>query len=553
MLKRHTATWAVALMGLLAAPVAWAEDLAVIIANEFYDNYPRIRDGRAISSLDRDFRDVGFEVVALRNMRSGISDEAATDLWNRMSDADRLVVVLSGHFVRTGEINWLLMSDANRPSGFTVGAAGFPLTVVMEIAAEKQGAAIVAVAADDSQVDLGPGTAQAQFSRSIPQGVTFIGGGQQDVANFISGEVLTPGRILADAARNAPRNLVIGGFLPSTQPFLPRSYRRNNEAADRDYWQRTRSIDTLDAYERYLDRYPNGLFADQARARVRDLRLTPEQRAQLEEDNLGLTRDQRRTIQRNLSLLGFNTAGIDGLFGRRTRLAISAWQRDIEVPRTGYLTANQITRLSNAAAARAEQLRAEAEARRIANERRDRQFWNRTGADGSEEGVREYLSRYPDGFYADEAQEILKEYERRARRAAQMEEREAWDRAVMAGTLEAYRAYLDQYPEGRFAEEARARVQSLTSPETPPDVVEAAKREEATLNLNGLTISLIEGQLQNLGLQPGTVDGRIDRDTRRALRRYQRATGLPVTGYVTREVIVRLLASTLDARPTIPD
>ena len=54
---------------------------------------------------------------------------------------------------------------------------------------------------------------------------------------------------------------------------------------------------------------------------------------------------------------------------------------------------------------------------------------------------------------------------------------------------------------------------------------------------------MIERQLRALGLEPGAVDGRFDRDTRRALRRFQRANELPVTGFVTRSTIVRLLAS----------
>ena len=543
MLKRLVAGCLIAMSGALAAPLALAEDLAVIIANEFYDEYPRVRDGRAISNLDRDFRNAGFEVVMLRNMQSGISEQAAGNLWNRMSDADRLVVVLSGHFVRTDRINWLLMTDANRPSSFTVGAVGFPVTSVMEIAARKQGTAIVAVATDDSKVDLGPGTSEAFFSRGVPQGVTFIGGRQSEVADFIAGEVLQPGRILLEAARNAPRGLVIEGFLPSNQPFLPRSYRRGNPAADRSYWRRTQSTDTLEAYESYIDRYPSGLFASQAKQRIEDLRITPEERARLEEESLNLSRNQRRIIQRELSLLGYQTGGVDGIFGRRSRLAVSAWQGNINVPRTGFLNANQITRLASMAATRAAELEAEAEARRIENERRDRQYWNQTGANGSEASLRQYLQRYPDGYYADQAQAGLQEYERQQRRQARREEREAWDRVVMAGTLQSYQGYLNQYPQGRFVQEAQARVASLSRPETSPAVVEAAKREEASLNLNGLTRSLIEGQLDRLGQQPGSVDGRFDRETRRALRRYQRDNGLPVTGFVTRDIIVRLLAS----------
>lgn len=543
MLNRLIAGCLAVLTACAAAPQAWAEDLAVIIANEFYEDYPRIRDGRAIAGLDRDFRQAGFQTVTLRDLRAGIPHRAAGELWTRMNEAERLVVVLSGHFVRTGLTNWLLLADADRPGAFTLGAVGFPLTAVMDLAAEKQGAAIVAVATDEAEIDLGPGTEPARFSRNVPQGVTFIAGSQSQVADFIANEVLQPGRILAEAARGAPRELMIEGFLPSNQPFLPRSYRRGNPAADRAFWQRSQRLDTVEAYESYLDRYPDGLFAQEAKARVAALRLTPEQLTEREENSLNLTRDQRREIQRNLSLLGHDPGGVDGIFGPRTRGAVRAFQRDNNIQATGYLSASQVSLLSNQAAIRAAELAAEAEARRLETERQDRAFWNRTGADGSEEGLRRYLQRYPDGLYADQAEAELKEYERQRRREARQAEREAWDRAVMTGTLESYQAYLNDYPQGLFADEARARVQALAEPETPPEVVQAARQEEQSLNLNGLTRSLIEGQLDRLGAEPGRVDGQFDRDTRRALRRYQRDSGLAVTGYVTREVIVRLLAS----------
>ena len=55
----------------------------------------------------------------------------------------------------------------------------------------------------------------------------------------------------------------------------------------------------------------------------------------------------------------------------------------------------------------------------------------------------------------------------------------------------------------------------------------------------------IEKRLSNLGLKPGRVDGTFDDDTRRAIRRYQEARGMEVTGYLTQAAVVRLLAEGL--------
>ena len=55
------------------------------------------------------------------------------------------------------------------------------------------------------------------------------------------------------------------------------------------------------------------------------------------ESALELTRVQRVTIQRGLGELGFDVGPLDGIFGRRTRAAISTWQTSSGNPVTGYL------------------------------------------------------------------------------------------------------------------------------------------------------------------------------------------------------------------------
>ncbi len=85
----------------------------------------------------------------------------------------------------------------------------------------------------------------------------------------------------------------------------------------------------------------------------------------------------------------------------------------------------------------------------------------------------------------------------------------------------------------------------MTNPETPRDIVEAAQQAEARLGLNPVTRKLIELQLAKLDLEPGPVDGKFTRETRRALRKFQRANELPVTGFVTRNDVARLLSTAL--------
>lgn len=544
---------AAGLSTLLSAPLAWAENLAVIIANEQYQNYTRVRDDHYISGLQTNFGNAGFETLVLRNLRSGLTQDDANAIWRRMNRSEKLVVVVSGHIAREGNSHWLLNVDADRPNAFILGQAGLPLDPIFTIAARKPGDAIIAIAMDGADIEYGLGSAAPRLNRDVAQGVLVVGGTQQQVSAFMTNGVLQPGRILFDVVQALPDDFFVAGYLPRDESFLESGYgipspppSPNPQAVENDFWRQVVAADSEVAYRTYLNRYPSGRYVGQARARLAALQPSPAEIARQAEQALGLSRDQRRQIQRHLELLGHQPGGIDGLFGGNTRNAIGRWQSANRIQATGYLTANQISQISNQAAQRAAQLQREAEERRALAEKQDRKFWSLTGADNTEDGFRRYLNRYPDGVFSRQAREGLAELERQKRRAAEVKERESWDRAVITGTVQSYTIYLNDYPNGRFVQEARARIANLSNPETPQDLVDAARQEEERLSLNSFTRQLIESQLSRLKFEPGKADGRFTNETRRALRQYQRSANLTVTGYVTRDTIVRLLASAMD-------
>jgi peptidoglycan hydrolase-like protein with peptidoglycan-binding domain len=69
-------------------------------------------------------------------------------------------------------------------------------------------------------------------------------------------------------------------------------------------------------------------------------------------------------------------------------------------------------------------------------------------------------------------------------------------------------------------------------------VVEAPGEAE----LNATVIRLAQDQLKAAGFDPGGGTGRLDSQTREALRQYQRATGLPVTGKLDQPTRALLLS-----------
>lgn len=303
-----------------------------------------------------------------------------------------------------------------------------------------------------------------------------------------------------------------------------------------------RRAGTIAAWQGYLARWPVGAAAAEARAEIARLQADPALQARAAEDALGLTRDQRRAIQRQLSLLGFDPRGIDGLFGPGSRAAITAWQRANAEVANGFLTRDQMLRLTAQADRRTAELEAEAAARQAEQERQDRLYWDQTGAAGDEAGLRAYLRRHPDGLFAELAQARLDAIEAERRAQAAAADRAAWDRARGADTVAAYRAYLAEFPRGAFVPQAEARIEALAAPAPPEPDRAAAEAAEAALNLGPLARQLIEQRLEALALRPGTVDGSFDEATRRAIRRFQAARGLPETGYLDQTGVVALLA-----------
>ena len=83
------------------------------------------------------------------------------------------------------------------------------------------------------------------------------------------------------------------------------------------------------------------------------------------EKALGLPRAQRVLVQRGLAALGYAVGSPDGVFGRRTRAGIAAYQREKGLPETGYLSSEQ----AEALAALGEEAQALAEAEEKERER----------------------------------------------------------------------------------------------------------------------------------------------------------------------------------------
>lgn len=547
MLKLKQVALAGTLM-VLGLPVL-AEDIALVIGNRAYDELPKVKQSVRVRESLFGLEQAGFRVFLGQDLTHLEQNRLAGEFYEALDGADRVVVVLSGHLVSTERDSWLLGVDANDPDMFSVGAAGLSVGAVLDATAQKPGAALVFIGHNKGGVATGYGLDAGAGDLDIPQGVTVIQGPMARLMQFLTRVALAPGQNLRSAIEQGLGDLVVDGFVPATTPFLPTVAAEPAEPtgtvqdADRAYWEAVQAIGTVEALLTYVERYPGGRHVFDANRLIGELRANPERQAQEGEKRLGLKREQRRQIQRNLSILGFNPRGVDGLFGRGSRAAIGAWQQSRGIEGYGYLTGNQIAALQSAADIRSQELEEEARRRQEEQDRQDATYWRQTGRNGTEDSLRAYLKRYPDGLYSEIAQGRVDQFDEARRAEAAVVERDYWDEVQLVGSAAGYRQYLQKYPRGAFAGTAKEQLAHLEGSARDDELIRRAKADEARVAGNGIARLLVEQKLQALGLKPGRVDGKFDDKTRRAVRKFQRARQIPVTGYVTQQTIVRLLAA----------
>lgn len=533
---------------LLACTPAFAQSVGLVIGNEDYAHVSDVSRADRITDIETAMRRSGMQVVVRQDATRDDLFGALGEFGQMAALSDRLLVVLSGRFLNTSTETYYLPVDGQAGPLATLAANALPLSTVMAWLAEAPGKAVLVLASDDNDTDFGTYVSAGFGTLDVPQGVTIVTGPPRRVQDFLRRALAQPGAPFIEMAED--QDLTVTGYAADGLKLLDMAPAdpapEDDRRTDIRDWRTARDTNTVEAYESYLDKHPSGEFSRMAQSRLEALIDTPEARAERDEQALDLSRDARRDIQRDLTLLGYNTRGIDGIFGRGTRAAVASWQRAQNTEPTGYVTADQIARLDAQAERRALELEAEAEQRRQEQMAADIAFWDETGALGDEAGLRAYLNRYPDGEYSEVAKDRLAALEQEKRDEASEFDRRLWDAARSADTVEGYEDYLRRTDQsGAFSQEARARIAVLEDQRRDAPETDRYAREEQALNLSSRTRRIIESRLKGLGLNPGPVDGVFDDDTRRAIRRYQSARNMPATGYLSEAVVVQLLADSV--------
>lgn len=487
---------------MLVAPKAHAAArAALVIGNETYANAPSARGAKADARhVAAALREAGYEVfdgydldsAGLRDLLTGF-ERAARE--GADGGVDALAIYVSAHALRAGGRGYVAPVDLDPATLTALTLDGAPVELLLDLAGLAPGRAVVMLDLSRPRGFKPTAIAEPGFADlDDPEGVLVISSAQpgrasrgrpdkaSEFALFATEEMLKPGAPANGAAlalagamrRNAkgwPEAWVAGeaddGFALVSAPSTAIGELRAQ--MELEAWKAAEDSGARRDYLQYLRFFPEGVFADTARARIAAIDAAESETADArrDEEALRLSVRERARVQARLTALGFDTGGVDGVFGPASRRAVSAWQRDRGDQATGYLTQAQYAAL------------------------RDEADDDRRAADA---------------------------------------DRADWDRAARGDTVAAYEDYLAAHPEGRRATEARDRIAELrrdgSAAQTPEGV-------EAALGLTRADRIAVQRALTERGYDTRGVDGAFGPASRRAISLWQRDRGETATSYLT--------------------
>ena len=254
-----------------------------------------------------------------------------------------------------------------------------------------------------------PGLEVGLMFRKVRDAVLATTGGRQEP--FVYGSLSSEGAYLTVRPEPEPTPepetvKVQGGQEPKAPDPDQVVDRRISAEKELLFWESINDSEHAADFEAYLRQFPGGTYEALARNRLARLttepqneqpsvqvavtpeepkrEVSPEPLAPMPdfiEAGLRLNREERRLIQQGLTVLGFDPGPSDGLFGQRTREAISRWQVSTRgMVATGYVDADAARTLLAAGEAALEPFGPDW----IFAENQSCQLWDASGVSGDE-------------------------------------------------------------------------------------------------------------------------------------------------------------------------
>ena len=409
----------IALIG-LCTTAAWAQTetrVALVIGNGAYQHTDPLRnpvnDARAMA---RALSDAGFEVIARENLTRRAFVEALHEFAGKVPPGGVGLFYYAGHGIQVRGVNHLVPVDATLANERDVKYETVDLNDVLnglDEARARLSLVILDACRDNPFARKFRSTSRGLAQTDAPRGtVIAYATAPGDTASDGDGEnglyttellkaMALPGLKLEEVFKRTIDGVARASGNKQT-PWVSSSFRGDfffNTAAaappaaaipappgvdplEQTAWTTIANSTNPAMFELFLQRFPNGAYADFARARLEELKTAAardDKRRAVDASPPGRPADDaveaalkladidRKRIQAALTAKGFDTLGTDGAFGPRTRQMITNWQKSRNEPSTGFLTATQAALLSQegqSALAKIEDDRRKAEAER---------------------------------------------------------------------------------------------------------------------------------------------------------------------------------------------
>jgi len=158
------------------------------------------------------------------------------------------------------------------------------------------------------------------------------------------------GRVARDGTR-AVRTARIGGLLLALALLVGAQVgaAQAQSTAEVAFWNRVRDSTNPDEFKAYLVAYPNGAFAETAKARLKQLApISLRPQVPSAPGNALTEAAVIREEQQRLYNLNYDLGVLDGQLTEETPTAIRAWQKNINQEPTGEITEEELGQLRSA-------------------------------------------------------------------------------------------------------------------------------------------------------------------------------------------------------------
>ena len=351
-------------MSLIFLP-AYAKRVALVMGNDNYTSVSKLQKaGNDATAMARELKAAGFTVQLHKDLNYRGMVRAVEAFTNNITGGDEVVVFFAGHGVQIRNGSYLLPTDIEANSESEVEKTAYELLALTDkISEAKPAFSLVMVDAcrDNPLKSKGRNIGNARGLSAIepPKGQMVVysaSRGQQaldrlsdkdpnpngvftrefitqmqkpgvrieDIMRNVQDSVETLAKSVRHEQRPAVYNEARGNFYffgPTTVQVTPAQQKPDTNAIELALWESVKNATTAVEIQAYLNRFPNGFFAEVARVRIDAFGRASAERVAAE-NNLRLAEEARIKEQQRLALEAQNQAQV--------RLAQEAKQKEQE-------------------------------------------------------------------------------------------------------------------------------------------------------------------------------------------------------------------------------